>query len=346
MIPARVSAEQIRGNRKMKTKLTVFLLILVLTVGVAACGCGRNQEGSSGSVESSSDQRETDKTEKTDGEAAVETDKPDPAANAQEGTSEDSQKTAEALTADQLTISYFNWDVREKIIAKGLCYTLSLYNGSPYPLLSTEINYRVRDNVTEKELRLFDDFKKDNKKYVDQNEDNHNIILIGKSETYVKTGQYLRDVPVTIGIHSMTWYDTPDYDQFILMKPSTLSLGLVKDDLLYHCQYDFINKAWTVDPDPEELNKWPDTELSALLPKPSCDYYQVTTTEKDNYLAFTVFGMSKEDYKDYADSVKKAGFTKKKKSGEHYYSAEDKDGNTVDLIYDKINDNIDVNVNL
>ena len=329
----------------MKRKIAAILLLIALAAGGAVFGCSRNQQSDSGSEGSSVTQKKTD-TEKEKGDAAGSSDKQGKSEGTEEMTSENSNDAAGTLTPDDLSINYFEWNVQEKILNKALCYTLTLRNRSPYPLLSTEINYKVRDTATEQDLKRFDEFKKDNKKYIDQDEDNRNIILIGKSEAYVKPGQYLKDVPVTIGIHSMTWFDTPDYDQFILMKASALSLGIVKDNLLYQCRYDFTDKAWTIDADPAKLNSWPDTDLTKIIPEPSCDYCLITTTKEDNYLAFTAFGMSKDDYKEYVKSIEKAGFTKKKKSGGHYYSAEDADGNTIDLIFDKDNWNIDVNVNL
>ncbi len=263
----------------MKQKLTAVLLVIILAAGGAACGCSRNQQADSGS-EGSSITQETTESEKEKNDSSSSSKEQGKSDSTDKATSENSDKASGTLTADDLSISYFEWNVQEKILNKALCYTLTLHNRSPYPLLSTEINYKVRDTATEQDLKRFDEFKKDNKKYIDQNEDNRNIILIGKSEAYVKPGQYLKDVPVTIGIHSMTWFDTPDYDQFILMKPSALTLGIVKDNLLYQCRYDFTDKAWTVDSDPKKLNSWPDTDLSKIIPKPSCDYCLITTSGK------------------------------------------------------------------
>ena len=311
----------------MKSKIIAVLMIFTLIMSMAACSQKSHTGSGSSSAEPSSASTQESEADRKAGKT-------------------DSQPPVDPLSAEELTMGYFEWDVREKIIEKALSYVLTLRNKSPYPLLLTEITYKTRDNVSERSLALFDEFKTAHKKYIKQDEDNRNIILIGRSEAYVKSGQYLKDVPVTIGIHSMTWYDSPDYDQFILMRPDTLSLGLVKDDLLYYCHYDFTAKSWSVDETPVKLNVWPDTELTRLIPKPSCDYFQIKTKKDDDYLGFTVYGYSREDYQKYVESVKESGFTKNRDSGKRYYSAEDRHDNSIDIIYDKTNWNMDVSLNL
>lgn len=317
----------------MKSKIIAILMILALISGITACSY--KKPGQSSSPEELSGSVEQEITGKEN--PAGKNDAPD--ATGKTG-------SAEPLTADQLTISYFDWDAKEKIIEKALCYTLTLRNRSPFPILSTEITYKTRDNVSDRSLKQFDKFKTTHKDYISPDEDNRNIILIGKSEAYVKSGQYLYDLPITIGIHSMTWYDSPNYDQFILMRPDVLSLGLVKENLLYTCHYDFVSKTWTVDEDPVRLNAWPDNPLAKLVPTPSCDYFRVSTEPDSDYLTFTAYGYSEEAYKEYVDAVKKAGFTRKSSTGKRYYSAEDRKENAVDIMYDPNLWNMEVSVNL
>ena len=311
----------------MKCRIIAILIILTLILGTTACSHKDYHNGSSSDEQTESAGQETMETGVS-------------------GTETESEDSTDSILAGNLSINDFDWDVQEKIIEKALSYTLTLRNRSPYPILSTEITYKTRDNVSDRNLRLFDKFKENHKKYISPDEDNRNIVLIGKSDAYVKPGQYLYDVPVTIGIHSMTWYDSPNYDQFILMQPDTLSLGLVKDHLLYHCHYSFINKTWSIDEKTEKLNNWTDNSLSKLIPKPSCDYYRVSTDKDSDYLIFTVYGYSEEAYKEYVESVKKAGFNKKQNKGKRYYSAEDKKGNSIDIMYDQSNWNMGVTVNL
>ena len=313
-------------------------MIFLLITGITACSLKneKNSDHSRQSVESSESEAPVPAIDKEQNQSA----------DSPESTDNKSQAPDDPLKTDQLTIDYFDWDVREKIIEKALCYTLTLKNRSPYPILSTEIRYKTKENVSDKSLKLFDEFKNSHKKYIQAEEDNRDIILIGSSEAYVKSGQYLLDVPVTIGIHSMTWYDTPDYDQFILMRPDELSLGLVKNDLLYSCHYDFLSNTWSVDENPVRVNEWPDHPLTKLVPKPSCDFFRITTDPDRDYLVFTVYGYSEDAYNSYVESVREAGFTKKSHKGKSYYSAEDKKDNSIDIMYDKSNWNMEVSVNL
>ena len=325
----------------MKTKITALLLVIAISFGMTACSNKNHLGGSTGSSDSSVS--ETTSPEKNSSAGSSTSADPE---EIFEESSENTETPQDPLTADQLSMNSFPYSVGEKIIEKAICYTLTLKNNSPYPILFTEILYKTKDNVSDKSLKLFDDFKKRHKKYISQEEDNRNILLIGTSEAYVKPGQYLKDVPVTIGMHSMTWYDAPNYDQFVLMRPDTLTLGLVRDDLLYRCQYDFVSKTWSVEDAPVALNNWPSTELTALIPKPSCDYYRVTTKKDDDYLGFTAYGISVEDFNAYVEQVRDAGFTRNKDSGKRYYSAEDSKKNAIDILYDESAWNMEVDLNL
>ena len=325
----------------MKMKICVALVLITLITGMCACSSkspGRNAESAGSSVSEPTYQGKTDHSDQDK--------KPDPG-TASDDTFNEETNHPDPLTAEQLNLSYFPYDVREKIIEKALSYTLTLNNKSPYPLLSTEIIYKTKETASDKALKQFNEFKTKHKKYIQQDEDNRNIILIGRSEAYVKPGKSVNDIPVTIGIHSMTWYDTPNYDQFVLMRPDTLSLGLVKDNVLYHCQYSFTDNTWTVEENTQKLNNWPSTELTALVPKPAAsDYYRLKTGEKDDYLSFTAYGLSEADYNNYVQAVQDAGFVRKKDKRKRSYSAEDKKGNAIDILYDKTTWNMEVNVNL
>lgn len=332
----------------MHSKLIPVLLAFLLAAGLTACSHKEQSTDSvkgtgSSETETSVNSTSSDSDSRSSGAASTESAKTE---NSGTGSSIQAQTPEDPLTAEQLNINYFEWNVQEKIVEDAISYILTLRNQSPYPVLYTEIRYKVSESASDKSLALFDNFKKKHKKYINQEESSRSIILLGTSEAYVKTGQYLTDVPVTIGIHSMTWYDAPNYDQFILMQADTLSLGLVKDNFLYQCHYSFTEKSWTVDSSPAALNTWPDTGLSKLISKPSCDYCKVLTGNRNDYLHFIAYGFSKDEYNAYVQSVMDAGFTRKTRKGTGYYSAEDKKGNVIDLMYNQKNRNIDVSINL
>lgn len=80
-----------------------------------------------------------------------------------------------------------------------------------------------------------------------------------------------------------------------------------------------------------ETYEWPDTDIAKLLPKPTSKNGEMIS-EGENHINLDVYG-SKNDYKDYIKKCKKKGFDVDYYSSNGMYSAKNKDGYSLTIIY-------------
>lgn len=245
------------------------------------------------------------------------------------------QLFGKGLKASDLVIGDFDWAMEKTRINGKECYAMSLTNNSKYDVIGVQIRYKVRDDATEEQLKVFDDFMKDHEDWIDEDETTKDITLIGGCNKLVKKGDTINKIVVAIGMDNLYWYDRPDETQFNLMEPETMEIGVIgEDNRLYIAYYDFEDEPWVLDEESKELNTWYKNELSNKTPKPTSDYYVVTSDEDDETVSFIVYDVTKEDFKGYVETVKTAGYTVD--APENYtisYMAEDNDGNNISIWY-------------
>lgn len=90
--------------------------------------------------------------------------------------------------------------------------------------------------------------------------------------------------------------------------------------------------------------RWPTSELASLLPKADFKYGEVTY-EREDYISLDVYKVSKNDYNDYVDACKQAGFTVDYSSTSTSYNASDANGNKLSLYYDETEEFISIMLN-
>ncbi len=251
------------------------------------------------------------------------------------------------LKENDLSIDAFEWGTREKVIEGTKCYSAKLTNNSDYDLLGVEIDYKLKDDVSEKDLKRFDGFMEEHKDYfTDDDETVDHVTLIGKRQKLVKAGDSIDNIVFAIGMNTTYWYDVPDKNQYEIMEPNMLQLAIVgKDNNIYIAYYDFVNEEWSLDERTGKVNDWFENDLTAITPKPECEYFVVESDKETDYmLSFTAYGMDKEAFDTYNDSVREAGYTKDSSELSGYYSAKDKDGNSISTDYDEMNKTMEVTV--
>lgn len=77
-------------------------------------------------------------------------------------------------------------------------------------------------------------------------------------------------------------------------------------------------------------NAWPDTELTALLPKPASDIGKVETDDSDLFVYYAG-ETSSDDFEDYIAKVRKLGFNLDYSKKEESFTAKNKDGYSVSI---------------
>jgi len=249
----------------------------------------------------------------------------------------------EGLKTKDLSIEDFNWETKQTRIDGEKIYAMSITNNSKYDILGAEIYYELKSSVTKEELNLFDDFMSDHADWFDEDETKEDITLIGSRNKLIKKGETLDQIILYIAMDTTYWYDTPSKKQFDLMKPDELQLAVIgKDNKVYIVYYDFEDKEWSIDETTKQLNVWAKNDLANKVVKPTCDYYVLTSDIDDEYeLDFVCYGSTKEYFKQYAEEIRDAGFdidAPGKDDYKTYYNAENKDGDSISITYNKEND--------
>ena len=245
------------------------------------------------------------------------------------------------LDSKDLSIDDYSWEVNPKVDKySNRGYALSFTNNSKYDVIGVEIDYKTKDDVTDDELKIFDEFRNSHEGYIDEDDSSRDISLISKKDTLVKKGENIDNSFLFLG-HKKTYWDNfdgyPTKEQFELMEPSTLELGIIGEDLrLYIAYYDFVNQKWSIYDDSKKLNTWPSNEMSKKIKEPDCDYYILKSDTDDEDVDLICYGVSEEKDKEYIKTMQDSGFTvDAPEYYEYSYSAKNADGNEIEVRYDK-----------
>lgn len=87
--------------------------------------------------------------------------------------------------------------------------------------------------------------------------------------------------------------------------------------------------------------KWPDSGIAKLLPVPEFKYGKVDM-ESEDYVSIEVYLVSVDDYDEYVNACKDAGFIVDYSAHENTYTADDDKGNSLTLVYNKDDEQIDI----
>ena len=75
---------------------------------------------------------------------------------------------------------------------------------------------------------------------------------------------------------------------------------------------------------------WPESGVGSLIPEPDQEYGKINEDRNRSFRA-DIYGVSAEDFEKYVEACREAGFTKNALQRSNVFTAEDKDGNMVDL---------------
>ena len=193
------------------------------------------------------------------------------------------------ISTKKLKIKDFKWKTKQVLYMGKRVYTAELTNNSKYDVLGVNIKYRLKENATDQQKALFDDFKKENSDKLDNGE----VTLEGSLQKYVKSGCTLKKVPLTLGLGDTGTYTFPTKKQLKAMEPDYIRLGIIYKKAVNYVAYDCINKTWSASGS-QEINNWPKNDITSLIVKPkskaiTCNYYE----DSNKFDAFS-YGMSKK----------------------------------------------------
>jgi hypothetical protein len=267
--------------------------------------------------------------------------------NSSESDSKDiSKKSGKSLKASDLSIDDFELETVPGKSDGYDCYITSLTNNSKYDVIGVSISYKVKDEVSEKELKVYDDFMKSHDGYINEYDSSRDVTLIGTEKALIEKGEKLTGLKVTVGFKDLCWYDYPTEEQFDLMEPKELTLGIVgNDNKIYYAYYDFTNKSWKLDEETvDNLNTWSNTELAQTIDEPNGKYYFITEDDDDE-LRFEVYGVSVDKYNEYLETLENLGF-KEEYSSKSYYEGIKDDKKEIDVYYSESDAKLSVTLTL
>ena len=242
-----------------------------------------------------------------------------------------------SLKASDLSIEDFKWETVSGKCDGYNCYVLSLINNSKYDIIGVNFSYKVKDEVTDNQLNVYEEFMKEHDGYIDENDSPKNVTLIGEKNKLVQKGEQLTDLRFTIG-----WYDYPTDEQFNLMEPKELQLGLISGNKLYIAYYSFKDKSWKLDQNIVDVDTWPNTDIAKKISKPN-EKHHVIITDDENEFEIYSYGITKDIYKEYTETLKANGFIQDEDYSS-YYEGKDKDGYEVTVWFNNIEESLSIRI--
>lgn len=247
-----------------------------------------------------------------------------------------------SLKASDLSIEDFKWETVSGKCDGYNCYVLSLINNSKYDIIGVNFSYKVKDEVTDNQLNVYEEFMKEHDGYIDENDSPKNVTLIGEKNKLVQKGEQLTDLRFTIGYEDSAWYDYPTDEQFNLMEPKELQLGLISGNKLYIAYYSFKDKSWKLDQNIVDVDTWPNTDIAKKISKPN-EKHHVIITDNENEFEIYSYGITKDIYKEYTETLKANGFIQDEDYSS-YYEGKDKDGYEVTVWFNNIEESLSIRI--
>ena len=237
-----------------------------------------------------------------------------------------------ALDTSDLSIDDFEWETKPSKHNGEDCYSFSMVNNSDYDVIAVEFTYKVKSDANDTELEVYKEFMGDHEGYIEETDSPKDVILRGSKNTLVSKGEKLTNLRFTIGFKNWSWYDYPTEEQFNLMEPKEMQIGIVgEDNKLYIAYYDFEDNAWMLDEKTQSVDIWSTKEIAKKISKPAESHHIVITDQEDRFKANS-YGITDEEYNQYIEDIKALGF-KEEDSSSSFFTAKNADGYTVDLWY-------------
>lgn len=247
-----------------------------------------------------------------------------------------------SLKASDLSIEDFKWETVSGKCDGYDCYVLSLTNNSKYDIIGVNFSYKVKDEVTDSQLNVYEEFMKEHDGYIDESDSPKNVTLIGEKNKLVQKGEQLTDLRFTVGYEDSAWYDYPTDEQFNLMEPKELQLGVISGNKLYIAYYSFKDKSWKLDQNTADVDTWSNTDVAKKISKPNEKHHVIITDDEDEFKIYS-YGITKDIYKEYTETLKANGFVQDEDYSSHF-EGKDENGYEVTVWFDDIEESLSIRI--
>lgn len=92
-----------------------------------------------------------------------------------------------------------------------------------------------------------------------------------------------------------------------------------------------------------EKYNWPTNSIASLLPEPKSDYGKIEYDSEDGF-SLNVYKISPEEFNSYIDECKNKGFTVDYYGSESYYNADNEDGYSLSVDYNKDEETMNITI--
>ncbi len=246
------------------------------------------------------------------------------------------------LDVNSLSIDDFEWNTEPSKCSGLNCYVFKIKNNSDYDIVAVDITYKVKDDVSKSDLKVYRDFMKEHDDYIDEDASLNDVTLHANKSTLIEKKETFDGLKLTVGFKELYWYDYPTEEQFELMEPSELELAIIYGNKAYVAYYDFIKKDWKLDNKTVVADEWSNTEIAKTLPKPKEKHHIVRLDKDDEYEIYS-YGITENDYKSYVEEVKNAGFEGEGDSVS-YFKGKNKDGYMIKIYFYDIEKRMSISI--
>ncbi|MDY6063150.1 MAG: hypothetical protein SPI53_05120 [Erysipelotrichaceae bacterium] len=244
-------------------------------------------------------------------------------------------KNNASATKEQLSIDDFKFDIVKTFKNEKMYSAISLTNNSKYDLLGYGIEYGLKNDAPEKELSVYDEIAKELKL------EKKNFVFSSSVDpfTLIESGKSYESL---LGLKG--YMISLSAEQIQLLSPSFLAMILVgEDSKLYTAFYSFKDKLWSLNEDHRELNAISKIEKYKNIKFPK-EKFHIIENEGLSYYHFISFGVGENDYDDYLNELRTAGFKDDYAYSSYDLNLKNSKGNTFRLEYDKKNKQLKVDV--
>ena len=261
-------------------------------------------------------------------------------------------RTSASPKKESFTMEDITWSVDENIVDGSRTVTLEYTNNTPFPVVSLEIEFTEREDLTEEEREAFFAsllkllasqglYDEDDLEEVEELKA-MSISIHAESERLSRPGEAVRNIPC---YYYHGYYKVAKLSHLEATEPDIAAVCYVKDGRIHTCYYDYHSGKLSEEEQTDPAVFWPEGTLTEKLPRPDSEVIIKNSYREDGYFSFDALGFSKDGFEAYAAKCREMGYSVDVWSNDDYFSAENEEGYSLRVSYDEDEWSICVNLN-
>ncbi len=236
-----------------------------------------------------------------------------------------------------INIDDIKWEMIPAVIDGRHRVVFNYTNNTDYTITDLYINYRLKSDITESDMAMFDKYIEDGRL---QKERINELSISAGYKVFAEPGESLSNNELAffgyLFINSM--------DEADMFEPDYMEIDYILDDKLKTISYDFTTKTITENKI-ADLYQWDENDFTNQIEKPNARMVR-NLENSDTTYSFEIYDMNLSDYKEYIKSLKESGFSdvdhEYYHDGSASYDASGKNGYSIDSIWDDYSNSVTV----